>query len=213
MAGQMKFKAFLMSCFDFLLKSYSCSKLVFKHRNQDELVLLLCDPIVGRFKFHFESRKATNRLDKPQWFLAFILKVLKQHAKFFQVLDKLVNKYDSTGSLLSELIIEKLVNRVHAKILRDIPKLPLPFLSHYILESLKFDDSVAQAFSVKAPTVFSIFTPDNIENWLNFLKEDSENILEGNLKDSSIENYDGFPVLSSALKVIDLFEVLSEKLE
>lgn len=45
---------------------------------------VVCEPIAKRVVFHFEGKKPTNRLDKPEWFLAFIQKVLYENLFFIE---------------------------------------------------------------------------------------------------------------------------------
>lgn len=42
-------------------------------------------PIILRFRFHFDGQRATNRLDKPEWYFNHILDRLVEHEKFLKI--------------------------------------------------------------------------------------------------------------------------------
>ncbi|WFD30093.1 hypothetical protein MSPP1_001109 [Malassezia sp. CBS 17886] len=46
-------------------------------------VQTLLEPILRRFRFHFDGQRSTNRLDKPEWFLSHMLALLQRNAPLF----------------------------------------------------------------------------------------------------------------------------------
>ncbi|WFD22928.1 hypothetical protein MEQU1_001609 [Malassezia equina] len=45
---------------------------------------VLMEPILLRFRYHFDSARPTNRLDKPEWFLTHILALVRMNAHLFE---------------------------------------------------------------------------------------------------------------------------------
>ncbi|CAN0560977.1 unnamed protein product, partial [Ectocarpus sp. 12 AP-2014] len=39
----------------------------------------LLEPVAVRFRFHFEGERPTNRVDRPEWFLSFLLRALEAY--------------------------------------------------------------------------------------------------------------------------------------
>lgn len=149
-------------------------------------------------------------MDKPEWFFAYILKVIKEQTKFIQVLDKLALKYDSSHTDLSGLFILQIISAIDAKITKDLSKLTPSLLSNYIFESLKFDYSLKQLIQYKMKSSFDFFKSDVISGWLEYLRADFQSSLVMELEKFAVEDYEGFPLYSSAIKLTDLFDVLSE---
>lgn len=46
-------------------------------------VQVLFEPILLRFRYHFDGARSTNRLDKPEWFLSHTLALLQRNAPLF----------------------------------------------------------------------------------------------------------------------------------
>ncbi len=46
---------------------------------------ILLDSIIQRFRFHFSGKKATHRIDKPEWPLHHAKKVVQEHSVFLTV--------------------------------------------------------------------------------------------------------------------------------
>ncbi|KAG8946670.1 hypothetical protein FRC03_001323, partial [Tulasnella sp. 419] len=44
----------------------------------------LLQPIALRFKFHFDSNRQTNRIDKPEWYFTHMLNVFHEHKSFME---------------------------------------------------------------------------------------------------------------------------------
>lgn len=47
-------------------------------------VQVLMEPILLRFRYHFDGARSTNRLDKPEWFLSHILGLIQVNAPLFE---------------------------------------------------------------------------------------------------------------------------------
>jgi hypothetical protein len=45
---------------------------------------VLLAPLLKRFRFHFETRRETNRRDKPEWVYSHVAGVLRMHATFLE---------------------------------------------------------------------------------------------------------------------------------
>ncbi|PKI85149.1 hypothetical protein MVES1_001291 [Malassezia vespertilionis] len=61
---------------------------VFAQPGSDSYVPLLAvkafmDPVLLRFRFHFDGDRSTNRLDKPEWFLSHMLQLIQMNAPLF----------------------------------------------------------------------------------------------------------------------------------
>jgi hypothetical protein len=47
-------------------------------------IQLIARPCIIRFQYHFSSDKATNRVDRPEWFVAYIVQSVRDIAPFFE---------------------------------------------------------------------------------------------------------------------------------
>ena len=58
---------------------------------------LLVRPILRRFQFHFEGRRATNRIDKPEWAFTHLIESIRDHSTFLvEVLQPWINDVEGT---------------------------------------------------------------------------------------------------------------------
>ncbi|KDQ20405.1 hypothetical protein BOTBODRAFT_183196 [Botryobasidium botryosum FD-172 SS1] len=105
----------------------------------------LVQPIALRFKYHFEGKRETNRLDKPEWYFTNILNVTHEHRSFvenqIQALIhrssfKDINAMHEFQRLLLPILSRKLRHTIPA--LLDHPSL----LAHTIYQTLLFDGTM-----------------------------------------------------------------------
>jgi transcription termination factor NusB len=47
-------------------------------------LLSLVHPISLRFKYHFEGKRQTNRVDKPEWYFTHVINLVHEHKPFME---------------------------------------------------------------------------------------------------------------------------------
>ncbi|CAO3570497.1 unnamed protein product [Mortierella alpina] len=108
---------------------------------------LMVAPLIMRFKFHFEGKRPTNRLDKPEWYLTHILELIKDHAPFLQgYVQGVVQATEYKEYDVKNDFIQLLLGAVERKIRLSVPAmLDSPeILSHAIHEALRFDKTLRE---------------------------------------------------------------------
>ncbi|KAG0233317.1 hypothetical protein BGW42_007515 [Actinomortierella wolfii] len=103
---------------------------------------ILVAPLILRFRYHFEGKRPTNRIDKPEWYLAHVQGLIKEHSAFLHdyvqgILDSTEYKdYDVKNGFIS-LLLRAVENKIRQTVpqMLDTPEL----LSHAIHETIKFD--------------------------------------------------------------------------
>ncbi|KAF9904047.1 hypothetical protein BX616_001416 [Lobosporangium transversale] len=108
---------------------------------------LMVAPLILRFRYHFEGKRSTNRLDKPEWYLSHVLELIKEHTSFLQDFVQTVlqntqfKEYDVRNDfirLLLQAVERKIRQSVH--LMLSSPEL----LSHAIYETLRFDKTLRE---------------------------------------------------------------------
>lgn len=102
-------------------------------------------PLILRFRYHFDGKRPTNRLDKPEWYLTHILELIKDHSPFLLsfvqgiVQNTEYREYDAKNDFTRLLL-----GAVERKIRNSVPDmLSSPeILSHAIHETLRFDKTL-----------------------------------------------------------------------
>ncbi|KAI7866127.1 RINT-1/TIP-20 [Spinellus fusiger] len=128
---------------------------------QDEVIMpapirIMLEALSLRFRFHFEGSKPTNRVDKPEWYLAHIKNTIDSHLAFLvttvqPTVDKLVDT--SVNLSVKDYFIYGLLQDVHRK-LNNTMGLVLEqssWLSHTVHEALEFDKSLQDEFAYVPP--------------------------------------------------------------
>ncbi|KAF9164295.1 hypothetical protein DFQ26_001605 [Actinomortierella ambigua] len=94
---------------------------------------ILVAPLILRFRFHFEGKRPTNRIDKPEWYLTHIQGLIKEHSAFLQ--DFMQGILDGTEYQDYDVKIRASVPQM-----LETPEL----LSHAIHETIKFDTKLRE---------------------------------------------------------------------
>ncbi|KAF9108785.1 hypothetical protein BGX29_007075 [Mortierella sp. GBA35] len=90
-------------------------------------------PLMLRFRYHFEGKRPTNRLDKPEWYLTHILELIKDHSPFLQNHVQGIVQETEYKEMISSAFFWRLWRERSAT------------LSHAIHETLRFDKSLREA--------------------------------------------------------------------
>ncbi|RMZ76374.1 hypothetical protein DV737_g4871, partial [Chaetothyriales sp. CBS 132003] len=118
---------------------------------------VMVQPIAQRFRYHFFGDKATNRLDKPEYFLSHILDLVDRHSNF--VINAFQPLLDARCQVVSELelvysdavseFITALLPLALTKCLSVLPQLSShpQLLSHLIHEVMLFDNSLRETWA------------------------------------------------------------------
>ncbi|KAG1904794.1 RINT-1 family protein [Suillus fuscotomentosus] len=105
----------------------------------------LAHAISLRFKYHFETERETNRLDKPEWYLSHIMNVALDHRPFMDnVIQRLLlgTKYQYVNAWQNYITL--LVPILERKLRRTVPTLLShpALLAHTVYQALIFDSSM-----------------------------------------------------------------------
>ncbi|KAI9367203.1 TIP-1 family-domain-containing protein [Aspergillus egyptiacus] len=119
---------------------------------------VMVHPLELRFKYHFSGDKPTNRLDKPEYFLAHITDLMNNFGSFFS--SYLQPIFDQKSEVVEEQLRFNFLNATDAYITALLPMLRqkiasyLPqisaypqLLSHFVHELMNFDNDVREAWN------------------------------------------------------------------
>ncbi|KAK9458490.1 TIP-1 family-domain-containing protein [Lipomyces oligophaga] len=218
---------------------YSLQKVI-KNRAYEQVIAfsVLIEPLVLRFRYHFEGPRETNNITKPEWFFQHFLSSVEEHVQLMQtIVQAILEQSDFTKDriALHEFIyaylpcIEDKLQLLFPALVRE-PQV----LSHLMLESMKFDDVLRtmylfEPFSGKP---FSKITGSEwpgvtgtllkreewFTTWLSIEKEFAlaryKEIIEA--QDAWIVDFDASGLgeakpTKSALRLKDLLEAVSER--
>ncbi|KFM77078.1 RAD50-interacting protein 1, partial [Stegodyphus mimosarum] len=140
-----------------------------KKESMEDTVLLLplqimLQPLQKRFVFHFMSKKPTNRLDKPEWYLTQILTWISDHTCFME--KSVQSILDKEGLSKINARIQLMRGLVYLAIMRLKSDLPClldddRLLSHTIDEILLFSQELQnQGYPLSYPNVMALLTTE-----------------------------------------------------
>lgn len=112
------------------------------------------EPLSLRFRYHFEGKKSTNRLDKPEWYFAHILNLISTHTPFIHSIIQPLLKKNGYGSIdAKQEFITLLLTLVERKLKNTVPQLlelP-PIFAHTIFQALQFDTALSEQYGYFGP--------------------------------------------------------------
>ncbi|KAF8980192.1 hypothetical protein BGZ46_004533 [Entomortierella lignicola] len=196
---------------------------------------LLVAPVILRFRYHFDGKRPTNRLDKasfrPEWYLSHILELIKDHSPFLQeyvqqvVHDTEYKEYDVKNDFIRVLLAA-----VERKIINSVPAmLSSPeILSHAIYEALKFDKTLREKEFYSPPGqtqewqgTVQIYLSNRewLKTWLRVEKEFalarySQIMEDADAWQPAYEDMGDKTLVvptKSAEKLLDLFEIITDR--
>ncbi|KDQ54870.1 hypothetical protein JAAARDRAFT_160141 [Jaapia argillacea MUCL 33604] len=102
----------------------------------------LVHPIALRFKYHFDTSRGTNRVDKPEWYFTHILNVITEHRPFMDgILQLLIDSTEYKGINAWQTLTTLLLPLPTSKIQKTVPQIlhHPSLLAHLVGEALAFD--------------------------------------------------------------------------
>ncbi|KAL4906737.1 hypothetical protein BDW74DRAFT_149495 [Aspergillus multicolor] len=196
-------------------------------------------PLELRFKYHFSGDKPTNRLDKPEYFLAHTTDLMNNFGGFFNsylqpIFDQ---KSQSVGDQLawnffsaSDAFITALLPMLRHKIMTYLPQISTypQLLSHFVHELMNYDNDIRETWNY-LPDPYSkeewrgltweVLSKEKwFERWLQVEKDFAlaryKEIVD--TPDSGHIDYDGVEPTATkptkaAIRVNDLLETITER--
>ncbi|MCJ1432553.1 hypothetical protein MMC27_001910 [Xylographa pallens] len=209
---------------------------------QDALVLLplevMMKPLEMRFKYHFDGDRATNRLDKPEFFLSHVSGLINTYDDFFAIyLQPILGRHFRGSNLAlntcyinsNSAFITALLPMLRIKVFSLLPQIAKQpqSLSHLMHELMSFDASIRDdwgydgGFGIdgwKGLTWEVLVKKDWFSKWLKVEKDFAlsryENII-GSVESREID-YDSVDPgttkpTKAAIRVNDLLETITDR--
>ncbi|RCH98219.1 hypothetical protein CU097_014935 [Rhizopus azygosporus] len=187
-------------------------------------VSIMLEDLSLRFKYHFETSKPTNRLDKPEWYLTHVRNTITTHIPFLMttvqpILDSMKD-YFPERVFVKDLFIHGLLQDVFRKLHKSMPQaIQQPnILSHTIHQILEFDKSLSEEFAYDDTTVsnFVLGNPIWFNTWFQAEKTFSqarydEIMMDGQVFeiDSQDTNNNAVKKTKSAIRLMNLLESIT----
>ncbi|PWZ03758.1 hypothetical protein BCV70DRAFT_197955 [Testicularia cyperi] len=131
---------------------------------------ILVEPLLLRFRYHFDGDRATNRLDKPEWYLSHIAALIQSHSALFRpavhgipgsggVVVRLCRQYANASPQLEirrayrhidtyAELLHGLLTPLRRKLASSVPSLldNPSLLAHTVFQALTFDAELEEKF-------------------------------------------------------------------
>ncbi|KAI8995431.1 TIP-1 family-domain-containing protein [Trametes punicea] len=141
-----------------------------RERNAKEgvyAIQALVQPVALRFKYHFETARQTNRVDKPEWYFTHIANESHEHRPFLEsIVQSLLARTEYKAINAWREFTLQLLPLLERKLWRTIPALLAhpPILAHTIYQALAFDTALKdEGFDVPGTTAAG--PDDNEPRW------------------------------------------------
>ncbi|KAG9295333.1 hypothetical protein G9A89_013362 [Geosiphon pyriformis] len=229
-----KISTFKKAFLELLLLQQPTAEEGFSSESHQELAPLLpiqvmVEPLITRFRYHFDSKRPTNRIDKPEWYLTHLLTTIRDHSPFFTeevqaiVDDAGFSMYNVKNDFIRCLLVA--INRKLNHSLSALLNSPQIF-SHTVYETLQFDQVLRDIHLYVPPGkkewkgCVEVFTgrKELFKAWLKIEKDFAElrynEIMHSEdaweMEDEEISE-DDFKPTRSAEKIMDLLELVTSR--
>jgi hypothetical protein len=199
---------------------------------------VLVHPLEQRFAYHFSGNKPTNRLDKPEYFLSHIEKIIEGYSEFVQnsLQPLLIKHYRGSDLSLTPAYIDAIsafitallpmVQRKIVSFASQVTNQP-NLLSHLVHQVLDFDKMIEEnyAFTPSSPSqpwrglaYFLLDTSGYFQRWLDVERDFAharygsiiDNAEGGELDYDSVAS-DATKPTKAAIRVNDLLETVTDR--
>ncbi|XP_059489924.1 RAD50-interacting protein 1 [Neocloeon triangulifer] len=125
---------------------------------------LMVRPLRRRFLYHFSGSRQTNRLDKPEWFMAQVLAWIREHVTFLSqrvqpVLDKVKGDEAPSAQIeFSRALVQLVLEKLHSEL--SILEQDDALFAHALDETLSFDKELRSGlgYPISQPGVVGVLT-------------------------------------------------------
>ncbi|CAG8692606.1 3344_t:CDS:2, partial [Ambispora leptoticha] len=192
-------------------------------------IQLMAEPLITRFRYHFDTKRPTNRIDKPEWYFTHILTAIHDHSPFLTeevqvIIDEAgFNKYNAKDDFIRCLLTA--VTRKLNQSVNALVNSPQNF-SHTVFETLQFDQVIRTVHLYLPPGkkqwngCVEVFTgrKEIFKAWLKIEKEFAEmrynEIMHAEdaweIEDEETIDEDLQPTKSAA-KIMELLELVTSR--
>lgn len=137
---------------------------------------IMLEPIIKRFRYHFSGKKATNRIDKPEWPLHHAKKIVQEHTAFLSLfIQNLLLEEGSRVDAKTEFV-KGLVLAINSKFRRDIGTVLADkhLLFHTVKELLAFEKHMrsVHSYPVKEDSGEYVPSSPSLPSCLDILEDD-----------------------------------------
>ncbi|CAG8496333.1 5609_t:CDS:10 [Ambispora gerdemannii] len=206
-------------------------KIITKEHNEELVPLfpiqLMAEPLITRFRYHFDTKRPTNRIDKPEWYFTHLLTALHEHSPFLtEEIQVIIDEAGFEKYNAKDDFIRCLLTAVTRKLNQSVNALvnsPQNF-SHTVFETLQFDQVIRTVHLYLPPGkkqwngCVEVFTgrKEIFKAWLKIEKEFAEvrynEIMHSEdaweIESEDIVDDDLQPT-KSASKIMDLLELVT----
>ncbi|CAG8604762.1 8277_t:CDS:10, partial [Racocetra fulgida] len=134
-------------------------------------IQIMVEPLIVRFRYHFDSKRPTSRIEKPEWYFSHVITTINDHSPFLK-------------GAIQAIVDEAGFQEYHAKLTQSVPTLlksPQIF-SHTVFETLQFDQTLRELHMYVPPGqsewkgCVEVFTgkKETFKAWLKVEKEFAE---------------------------------------
>ncbi|KAL0490207.1 RAD50-interacting protein Rint [Acrasis kona] len=187
----------------------------------------LVEPFLYRFKYHFYGDKKTNKIEKPEWVLSFVQKLISEYGFFIQssitpIVQQVMNTYNVTFINPSASFTNQLIDQVVKKMSKSIKLVKncnddqqKTLFIHIINELVAFERNNHKVDqSIHSVLSKHIITDDVLSSWIQQDKQSTDLILVDKLKNhkphSSVSLNELKPG-SSAHVLVQVMSLLNER--
>ncbi|KAG1106734.1 hypothetical protein G6F42_016631 [Rhizopus arrhizus] len=155
-------------------------------------IAIMLEGLSLRFRFHFETSKPTNRIDKPEWYLQHVKNTISTHMPFIMTTIQPIMETIKQDKVIyaKDQFIRGLLQDVTRKLEKTMPELlnHPNWLSHTIHQVLLFDRSLQEEFAYDQYTALSNVILGN-STWFNAWFQAEKSFAQARYDDILLDNH------------------------
>ncbi|KAF2074417.1 hypothetical protein CYY_004273 [Polysphondylium violaceum] len=170
---------------------------------------IILEPLIKGFKYHFQTARVTNIIEKPEWPIHYIKKVIRQYSPFLIILQRSLERNNIFFVDVHQWFISGLVDtlkykfRIDIRVFLEKPEIYKGYFYHTMEQIVDFQRFLSEEYSYPNPIEYG-----NLKNSLNNNNDNNGNIDGSNNNNNNNNNilYNKTPVPFSIFQEKEIFD-------
>jgi len=131
---------------------------------------MILEPLIRGFKYHFQTARVTNIIEKPEWPIHYIKKLIRQYSPFLSILQRSLERNNIFFVDVHQWFISGLVDtlkykfRIDIRVFLEKPDIYKGYFYHTMEQIVDFQRFLSEEYSYPNPIEYGTLKGSNINS-------------------------------------------------